>query len=374
MKTLKVLITNGDNLKAYVFLKALAKHKDIEVHVAAENRINASFFSKYCKHKLITIHPREDKKKFIKQLSDYIKKNKIDILIPIMTPEVAAVVEHRKSFSNVKIPFVDHEKFTRVNNKWDFYKLMLKLKISTPKTTTVKSIEELEKLNITYPVVIKLRDLAGSIGLSVVHNKESLIKNYKALIKERNLTPQEYPLIQEFIEAENYGAGAICKNGKVLSVMVYKNTRLHHLSYGTSTSRISVIDKDIEKDVKKILESLKWHGIAQFDILKTKGNNYFIEMNPRLWMSIGLTINSGLDYPYYLARLDDNIAIPKKCTADVTSRIILEDTFVFLKSLNNKQKYPAREFLKKTYYEDVDFNDILPTIPLSIKAIRRILI
>jgi predicted ATP-grasp superfamily ATP-dependent carboligase len=370
----KVLITNGDNLKTYVFLKALAKHKDIEVHVAAENNINASFFSKYCKHKMINTHPREGEKKFIKQLSDYIKRNEINVLIPIMPPEVAAVLKYKKAFSNVKIPFVDYEKFVLANNKWAFYNLMLELGISSPKTITVRSVKELEKLNISYPVVIKLRDLAGSVGLSIVNNKEELIKNYTELIKERKLQSFEYPLIQEFVAADNYGAGALCKNGKVLSIIVYKNTRLHHLSYGTSTSRITVIDKAIEKDVRKILECLKWHGVAQFDILKTSKENYFIEMNPRLWMSIGLTINSGLDYPYYMARLEDNIVIPKKYAINITSRILMADTGVFLKSLFKKNKYPIKEFFKKTYVEDIDINDLAPAVPILVKAVRRKLI
>ena len=62
MSSIKVLITNGENLRALMFLRAIANHKDVEIHVAAKRKFSACFFSKYCKHKVIIVDCNENKK------------------------------------------------------------------------------------------------------------------------------------------------------------------------------------------------------------------------------------------------------------------------------------------------------------------------
>jgi len=378
MSSIKVLITNGENLRALMFLRAIANHKDVEIHVAAKRKFSACFFSKYCKHKVIIVDCNENKKLFIKQLAEYIRLNKIDVFIPINSVEVGTVLDNCDSLpKELIIPFVDAKLFHKVNDKWEFAKIMHECKITIPKTIKIDNISHLEKLQIDYPAIIKVRKSAGSKGVVKVSDKEELISKFKETTKNHKLTENELPLVQEYIEnGESYGAAAICKDGKVLSVMVYKNLRQYPIQHGTSTSRITVHDEEIEKGVKRILEHIKWHGVVQIDIIKKDDKYYFLEMNPRFYTSLNITVKSGLNYPYYLCMLNDreSDSIPKKYKDRVVCKIFIPDTIVFIKSVFRKNNYPFKEFLnigfKEVYYDDIDWKDILPFIPLFVKGIR----
>lgn len=367
----KVLITNGENLRALIFLRAMAEHKDIEVHVAAKRRFSACFFSRYCKHKVI-IADCKNKQLFIKQLVEYIKLNQIDVFIPINSDEISVVLDNRNEFpKSVTIPFVNAELFHKVNDKWEFAKLMHECNITIPKTIRINKLSELDKIQINFPAIIKVRKSAGSKGVAKVNNKDQLINKFKETVKKHKLT--ELPLIQEYIDnGEGYGVAAICNKGKVLSIMIYKNLKIYPLEHGTSTSRMSVYNKEIKENVKKILEHLKWHGVAQIDVIKKNDKYYFLEMNPRFYTSLSVTVKTGLNYPYYLCKLNENI--PKTYKEGVVSKVFIPDFFVFIQSIFKKNKYPLREFFncdfKEVYYDDIDWKDPLSSIPLFIKSIR----
>ncbi len=356
-----MLVTNGENIKTLSVMKAISKHDDFEVHITSHHKYAACFFSKYCKGKILTADPAKNKELFVKDLLDYIAKNKINIFIPVNPPELSLILENKKEFDKITlVPFTDSKSYETAKDKWEFYNILKKAGVLGPTTYLASHVGSCE-----YPLVIKERKGAGSENLVIAKNKQKL-DNFLNSHKD-NL--DDY-IAQEFVDGENYGAGAFCRNGKIESVFTYKSLREFHVTYGTSTSRISIHDSSIEKDTLKILKHMKWHGIAHFDLIKSNEKNYFLEMNPRLWMSVSLPIFSGLDYPYYLCKIKENIDIPKDYKDGVIARIIFSDLLVYLKCIFSKKKYPISEFLKKSYLDDVDFNDLLPSVPLFIRALK----
>jgi predicted ATP-grasp superfamily ATP-dependent carboligase len=363
---MKVMLTNGDFFKSLIVLRGLCKYHDVEAFVGAESRLAPAFFSRYCKHRVVLPNALENPDFFLKLLSKYVKDNKIDFLIPINPYEIEIILKNRAMFDNVNIPFVDYELFKEVNDKWKFNLICKKLGIDTPITLKVDSVacvKNAEKL-LTYPMVLKQRVSAGSEGVRIIY--KDLEKEYTVMVQnaKQNAVIDALPLIQEYISGENYGAGALCEKGEVKSIFVYKSLRESKINYGTSTARISIYDKLIEDKVKLILEQLKWHGVAHFDIIKKGDKYYFIEMNPRFWLSINLTIKSGLNYPYLLTH--ENANMPRHYRIGVVCKVALPDTFVYLKQLR-KNKYP---FHLNAHYDELDWRDPIPIIPLFIKSLR----
>lgn len=360
---MKVFITNGDFLKSLLVLRSVSKQGDVESHVGAESRLAPAFFSKYCKHKIILPNAQKNPDFFIKTLSKYVKDNKIDVLLPINPFEIELILKNKNLFGDVDIPFVSYDLFKKVNDKWFFQLILKNLAIKTPKTVKLEKLENLNSVEtfLSYPMVIKYRVSAGSERLKFINGniKEAYLDMIKTKSKE-----EDFPIIQEYISGENYGAGALCFKGKVKSVFVYKSLREAKMSYGSSTSRLSVHNEEIEKKVKTILESLNWHGVAHFDIIKRGDEYYFLEMNPRFWLSINLTVKSGLNYPYYLC--NPEVKIPNAYKIGVVCKVSIPDTIVYVKRLS-KNKHP---FYLRAYYDDFDWRDPLPSIPLLIKSLR----
>lgn len=365
---MKVLITNGDCLKAYNVLRALTNCDGIEVHVAAEKLTSPCFLSRYCKGKLLNVPPKEDEDLFIRQLVDYVRKQKISVLLPINPIEVGLVLHARDQFDDyVIIPFVSHELFQAMNDKWNFFSLMRALDIPTPDTEKVSGFLDLAESAIPFPKVLKPISGAGSQGVRIVRNMPELVRAYEGLASSR-WTRGGSMLLQAHVPGILYGAGAVCVRGKVKSTFVYRSLREDKVTHGTSSSRMSVRDKVIEAQVARILEELEWHGVAHFDIIKSD-SNYFLEMNPRIWLSISLPVSCGLNYPYYLCRLDNLPEIPAEYRLNVIQRVIMADIAVFIRSIRSARRYTFRDFLRRSSFDDFDPKDIWPSLYYLRKAL-----
>lgn len=379
MRRLKVLITNGGDLRSLIFIRSVAHCPDIELHVSAERRLAAGFHSRFCRHKTINVNPVKNPQLFIKQMIDYIAGNNIDVFIPISSAEINETLIYKNLFpETLIIPYVDHDTFCFANDKWKFNELAEMLKIPVPATIKIEDFSELDNVNLKYPLLVKARTGAGSKAILKVENQFQLPIAFKHIIERYKLKKDMYPLIQEYIEDGEYVcAGALCRKGTVKSVSVYKSLRQYPLDCGTATAKVTTKDLEIEEKVRLILFHLKWHGIAQFDMIRKNGRLYFLEMNPRLYTSINITVQSGLNYPYFLCRLGEDIDIPRHYHAGVYSRIFLADTLVFLLSLFKKRKYPPGDYLaigKKMHTDDMNLSDPLPSIHLLIKFMRGTLI
>lgn len=369
----RILITNGDSLRTVSFLRALAGASDIEVHVSAESRFAAAFFSRYCHNRFINVSPKQDPELFLRQLREYARKNRIDMLIPANETELQLILERRSEFEpEVELPFVRTELFKSVYDKWTFAVMAAELGITIPRTILPRTLAEVEGAELRYPVIIKVRESAGSRGVVKVSSRADLLTRYIALVEKWQLQ-QRLPLIQEYIEnGTSIGAAAFCRRGEVRAVNIYQNLMMLPLRHGTSTARITIHDAGIAAQVTTILEHLGWHGIAQFDIIRKEGHDYFIEMNPRLYTSLAVTVKSGLNYPHYLCQINDNPEVSADYEEGVLCRVLMAD--VPAKVANFFQRvHPVcgrTVTAGKIFYDDLDWHDFWPTIPFFIKAVR----
>jgi protein-tyrosine-phosphatase len=57
-------------------------------------------------------------------------------------------------------------------------------------------------------------------------------------------------------------------------------------------------------DAERLLAAVKWHGVAMVEFkMNTKGQYWLMEINPRLWGSLALSIDAGADFPKGLLQI-----------------------------------------------------------------------
>ena len=58
------------------------------------------------------------------------------------------------------------------------------------------------------------------------------------------------------------------------------------------------------RDAEKLLIALHWHGVAMVEFkLDGQGQYWLMEINPRLWGSLALSIDAGVDFPMGLLQI-----------------------------------------------------------------------
>ena len=121
------------------------------------------------------------------------------------------------------------------------------------------------------------------------------------------------PLLQQqYVFGRGIGAEFLFDHGR--KVWRFAHERLHEfpLSGGASSYRRSIEPPArLWADAEKLLVALRWHGVAMVEFkLDGNGQHWLMEINPRLWGSLALAIDAGVDFPLGLLRLARGERIP----------------------------------------------------------------
>lgn len=377
----KILITDGNSRITLSVLRSLSS-RGFEVVVGSDKRRCLSFFSKYCKKKILYPNPCLYKKQFVDFMLDYVKNNHVDVLIPICDTTVIPISEKIKSFGKYTTIACPENKILKKSiNKSKTINIAQRKGIPVPKTYFVKSIDELKKLSskLNFPVIIKPRyscfwkgDEINYGYSEVVFDKSSLITKY---VHQHNLVP--YPLIQEFIQGRGYGISVIAKEGKPVAIFSHKRLKQVPINGVVSCLRISVKPPpDMKKYALRLLKELKWNGVAMVEFILDKKDNIpkLMEINGRFWGSLELAISSGIDFPYIFLKLfyGETLNISTRYKIGHKCRWLKGDLFYLLLILKSKKKslgYKMKQimsyiqiFERNMSYDIFKLNDILPGV------------
>jgi predicted ATP-grasp superfamily ATP-dependent carboligase len=186
------------------------------------------------------------------------------------------------------------------NNKLETIKLANSLGINVPKIIDYSDLDKFDKISDQY--VLKLRKGNSAKGVFYANNPIEAKNLFNNIIKEYKLSVNRLPIIQERVFGEGWGVSCLYWNGKRIAHFTHKRLREKTSTGGTSTLRLAAPNPILEEMAFAILDYLKWHGLARvefkYDEKIKKG--WFIEINPRMWGSIHLAIDSGVEFPYLL--------------------------------------------------------------------------
>ena len=114
-----------------------------------------------------------------------------------------------------------------------------------------------------------------------------------------------------------------------------------------------------------MLRSLKWHGVAMVEFKKDERDNEFklMEINPKFWGSLALSIRCGVDFPYLAAQMAYTGDIKKAGAykTGVRYRWLFPDDTLHL--LSNPKILPSYlcDCLNPGIGSDIQITDPLPT-------------
>lgn len=363
---MSAIVTHARVRSALAATRSLGKH-GINVFTADSVYPSTSFFSKYSESYFLYPSAKSEPKLFIQRIRDFVNENDVDVLIPIYE-ETFVISKYRDSFSNVIVPLGGYKTLMKANNKQYLMNFASELGVKTPKTWTIKHIDEIEEIakEINFPAVIKLVEGVGSKGIEYVHSEDELITRYKAVTQKFNLK-SSYPLVQEYIPGEGYGVEMLFNQGELRAIFTHKRIREYPITGGPSTARISVKHPEMEKNAIRLLEELKWHGVAMVEFKLDERNNepVLMEVNPRFWGSLNQAISAGVDFPYLLYKMatEGDVKPVFEYRTGVKSRWMLGDCRALIGYLRTEKRLKVlKEFFKFNgqSYDDLSMEDPLP--------------
>ena len=376
----KVLVTNAELNNALAIVRSLGR-KRIFVGSIGHTKTNPSFLSKYCKEKFISANPIENIEAFVDDLSRISKKNEYGVIIPVSTDSTISLSANIEKFENVKIPIADKNAILKAHNKEETLKIAKKIGVPIPETHIPKDVEELKDLSekMEYPVVIKLRKSAASVGLQFAFSPDELLKKYNMSGEANAIIDYSKPLIQEYIPGYVHDVCVLFNKGEPRAALTQKRLWIYPTTGGWGVVNETTHEPELIELTFKLLKKLKWHGVAQveFKIDNRDKKPKLMEINPKFWGTLELSIKAGIDFPYLLYKMAIEDDIEEKYDYKTNLKFIRTGYGLFGNILEKKIFMPLKElysFHKEGAENDIYMDDLLPNILSNsvglVKALR----
>jgi predicted ATP-grasp superfamily ATP-dependent carboligase len=249
--------------------------------------------------------------------------------------------------------------------------------LACPETWMVNDGDRIEDIAdmVRFPVAIKPRysrylDGVGCrIGnVAYATNKDELICRYRTMEAQ---TPS--PVVQEKIGGAGEGLFVLFWHGDLIASFAHRRLREKPASGGQSVLSESVpTDPEMLASACELLNSIGWNGVAMLEFKRDRrdGKPKLIEINGRLWGSLQLAIDAGVNFPVMLLRLarGEHVSPTMTYRVGIRNRWLVGDTKRLISVLrdptvSSSRRQELKEFFHQrsaTRNEDLKLRDLRP--------------
>jgi len=368
-------VTDAQMRSSLAVIRSLGQ-QGLRVTAGEETRWSTGFFSKYCSDRVVYPTPKTEER-FIEHLIPILEKGNYDVIFPVADACLKPISENEREISRyTQIALPPPSVFQRGYDKGLTLQIAIESGISCPKTYFPRSIEDLPPIleKIECPVVLKPRVGSGRRGVTVCETPKEVSLQYQQLVEQYG--PM---LIQEFIP---YGGELgvytlVNRYSEMRAVAVQQRLRSYPVDGGPSTLRETIRNELSETAIalaSRLLRAMRWSGVAmvEFRVDGRDGSLKLMEVNPRFWGSLQLSIISGVDFPYLLYRMmmDGDVAPVLDYEPGVQCRWLLPGEILWYLSSPQKLKN-FRELLRFDVPDDIiSWSDPGPTLGFVLATLR----
>ncbi len=293
----KVLILDAQAVQTLIIAESLVK-KGYIIDLFCDSKISYGYNTKF-RNKRQLVPNIKDEVNYLQVLKDYIKREKIDVILP-MTDESAIFVSKNKNELSLLCKFImpSWDVFQKAYDKNLLMNLCFEKGYPHPLSIDLSKIsyKTIDSTLMNYPALIKPNYTTGGRGMTLVNNLDELISVYPRIYKEYgNCHLQEFInagwrqlKVQVFIDS---------KSQKIYSSVIHKQ-RYYPENGGSSCCNETIYEDNVVEICISVLKDIGWEGFADFDLIEDPKDGVLkiMEINPRIPACIKSAIKSGIDY------------------------------------------------------------------------------
>ncbi len=297
---ISVLIPDGESHLLIYVINCFSQIPGISLYVMSSLKHNAVRFSRHVS-KFIYYPTTENDTKWIQTINAEVKKNEIDVVMPIFEIGIRRIIKNKKFLKHKErlVTLPDLETFTTAINKWQLAAYCKEYNINVPESFLYVPDQELPDTfftSIKFPVIVKpLEGFGGGMGIEVFNNQHDLSK----YLTEK---ADRHTIIQNFIKGYDIDCSILAVNGKIIAYTIQKGYLQGDSPYAPQVGLEFTDNPELLEVVKKLIHSLQWNGVAHLDLRYDEEDNTYkvIELNPRFWGSVDASCLMGINFPHLL--------------------------------------------------------------------------
>jgi len=263
--------------------------------------------SRHCRAAAITPDPLVEPDRYREVVAALLERWSIDVLLPVSEQALRVLLPARFDERGVRVPFPKHDVFAQVSDKGELLRRCVRFGIAAPAQQTLTAPSALGALeaSLAFPVVVKptrsvVAGPTGAIktGVSYASSGAELRRRLAAL------PAAAYPvLLQQRIVGPGSGVFILVWDGELVASFAHRRVREKPPAGGVSVYSESIAANPTLVDSGlRLLREVGWHGVAmlEFKTDRRTGQPYLMEINGRLWGSLQLAVDAGVDFPALL--------------------------------------------------------------------------
>jgi len=303
----RILVLDGNQRAALAAVRSLGA-KGLWVAVGEASPSSLAGVSRFSRERVVYADPFSSPREFFNDILRELDRLSITFLLPITETTTYILLKYRAEIpERVVFPFPDSATVERIANKNELFALARQLHIPVPETTFCHDAQDgIRTLSSVtqFPLVIKpfkskilLEDAIVTTQVTIAESREQAL---------RALNTHEYlnfPFtMQSFIQGTGQGIFTLFNHGEPVCYFAHRRIREKPPGGGVSVlSESAPIDETLRTAAEALLRKVGWHGVAMVEFrVADDGTGYLMEVNPRLWGSLQLAIDSGVDFPWLL--------------------------------------------------------------------------
>lgn len=346
MSDTTILVLGGEQRSALAAVRSLgAKGLDVVVgsFLASSLAGKSKFASGCCQY----TSPDESVEQFLADVLRCLNKFKAKWLLPVTDMSLYAILANRGRLpAECQVLSPEFKKYWSASDKISLVKLAQENGVPVPKTRfcTGADVEYVAR-SFGFPFVLKPQSSIIEQGHRLENTSVKIIYNEAELFDVlRDSRVRNIPcMIQEKINGEGIGIFAVFENGEARAVFSHRRIREKPPWGGVSVLCESCAPDPLAKSYAfKLLKALDWHGVAMVEFKRDNrdGLPNLMEINARLWGSLQLAIDAGVDFPYLMWRLfnEESLQVTNTNASYARLRWLLGDVdnlFISVKTAGN---------------------------------------
>lgn len=303
-----VVVTDGDERSALASVRALGQQGH-RVYVASRLGRSLAGASRYCLGEFAVGDPMQSGDRYRAALHRLDAELLPDVILPLTEASILALLPIRANL-HATIPVPPQESFERISNKAELLAHAVEAGIAVPRQIELRVPDDLSEVTARsgFPLVIKPHK---SVIDAEQDKQQRVIVSYAQSPGElaervRSMPAGSYPLLlQQRIVGPGVAVSLLIWDGEVTAAFAHRRLREKPPSGGVSVLRESIpIDPELLGQSVRLLAAFDWQGVAmvEFKIDADSGTAYLMEVNGRLWGSLQLAIDAGVNFPDLLVR------------------------------------------------------------------------
>ncbi|MEN0652208.1 MULTISPECIES: carboxylate--amine ligase [Hyphobacterium] len=298
----RVILTYGRSLMTLSAAQVLSD-RNVDVIGCDTIDMTVTQHSRYCRDYAVYRDPDEDPEGFIDDLVAIAEAHAPEddgpyVLMPVFR-ETRVISQNAHRFRGViTVAAPPHEAISGVEPKDRLIETAERAGVRAPVAVNLERHDDVEAAiaGIPFPALTKPVEGVGGRGIERHEDREAL----SAYLDERSRN-EPLPILQEFVEGEDYCVCVLCQDGEIVAHMAYRNLQAFPKGTGAGVLRETVDDTPFLQDARALMKTLGWNGVCEIDYRWTGNRDErpcLIEVNARFWAGLFHSIASGIEYPW----------------------------------------------------------------------------